>query len=373
MFISMMIKKFFKLIHIFLALTTILCNIFTATTMAAELLALNEIIITNDQGKPQTAFSPGNMIKITASFSLDRIRVAILRGKVTGENWSATLPPRFRFGQAAEHQATWDVNIPVTAIGNTKVEVIFLCPLQERFIGSAFFSVVSYDAEFIGSTACNVCHPNIYSAWEKSLHAPFVGCEICHGPGSEHVLTQSPQFIKIDISSSQCGLCHSRNDGTVIEAENGFIKNQQQYNEFSATTHGRIMVCVTCHNPHVSVSKEKNLAIKHTCSECHYSQRVDLFMEDIDCTECHMPFAVLSAQSTGVGVYKKGDQRTHIVRIKTEANPQEMFTAAGNALRKDVKGAFITTNFSCLGCHNGIEARLEDFESVRKTSTLIHY
>jgi len=86
-----------------------------------------------------------------------------------------------------------------------------------------------------------------------------------------------------------------------------------------------------------------------------------------------MPFAVLKVQSTGNGLYRKGDQRTHIVRIKTQANPQEMFTTSGSSLRQDAQGAFITDNFSCLGCHNGTDARLYDFESVRKTTTLIHY
>lgn len=361
-----------KLTGVLLA-AIIFCMIFSETGLSAEALSINEIVVTNNLGEPQTEFSPKNILKITVLFQLAKPSVAILRGKVSGENWSTILQPKFKAGRAGDYETTWSVNIPATAVGHAQVEVICLNPFRERVIRSAFFTVVSYDAEYIGSTACSLCHQAIYSLWQKTLHAPLVGCEVCHGPGSEHVLTQSAQLIKIDTSATQCGFCHSRNDGTIIEATNGFIKNQQQYNEFSATNHGRILECVTCHNPHVSVSIEKNLAIKRTCSDCHNSQRVDLFMEDIDCTECHMPFAVLRAQSTGVGLYKKGDQRTHVVRIKTEANPQEMFTAAGNALRKDVKGAFITDNFSCLGCHNGIEARLEDFESVRQTSTLIHY
>jgi hypothetical protein len=354
-------------------LTVLQCLVFSKTALSVEVLSFNEITITNNLGEPQTEFAPGNIIKIIAAFSLERIGVAILRGTVTGENWEAILAPRFRLGLAGDYQVTWTVDIPVTAVGDTQVEIILFNPLQERVIRSAFFTVVPYDAEFIGSTACSLCHPAVYTAWEKTLHYPFVGCEICHGPGSKHVLTQSPQFIKIDTSSKQCGLCHSRNDGTIIEAEDGFIKNQQQYNEFIATKHGKALECVTCHNPHFSLSTDRSKAIKINCQECHPTQRVDLFMEGVDCTQCHMPFAVLKSNSTGVGPYRKGDQRTHIVRIKTEANPLDMFTADGNSLRKDVQGAFITDNFACLGCHNGEIARLETFEAVRKTSTLIHY
>jgi hypothetical protein len=346
---------------------------FSKTALTAEVLSFNDITITNNLGEPQTEFGPGNVIKIIASFSLERIGVAILRGTVTGENWTATLPPRFKLGLAGDYQVTWSVNIPVTAAGNTQVEIILFNLLQERIIRSAFFTVIPYEAEYIGSTACSLCHPDVFAEWEKTLHYPSVGCEVCHGPGSKHVLTQSPQFIKINTSSKQCGLCHSRNDGTVIEAENGFIKNQQQYNEFIATKHGKVLECVTCHNPHFSVSTDRSNAIKINCTECHPTQKVDLLMEGIDCTQCHMPFAVLKSMSIGVGPYRKGDHRTHIVRIKTAANPQDMFTAGGNALRQDAQGAFITDNFACLGCHNGEIARLETFEAVRKTSTLIHY
>jgi hypothetical protein len=362
-----------KSIVIIILLTVLQCLGFIKTALSVEVLSFNEITIANNLGEPQTEFSPGNMIKIIASFSLERIGVAILRGTVTGENWTATLPRRFRLGLAGDYQVTWTVDIPVTAAGNTQVEIILFNPLQERVIRSAFFTVVPYEAEYIGSTACSLCHPVVFAAWEKTLHYPFVGCEVCHGPGSKHVLTQSPQFIKIDTSSQQCGICHSRNNGTVIEARDGFIIYQQQYNEFIATKHGSNLECVTCHNPHYSTITDSKKAIKVTCQECHPSQKVDLLMEGIDCTQCHMPFAVLKLQSTGTGLYRKGDQRTHIVRIKTQANPQEMFTAGGNAIRQDAQGAFITDNFSCLGCHNGTDARLYDFESVRKTTTLIHY
>ena len=362
-----------KSIVVIILLTVLQFLIFSKPAFSVEVLTFNEIIITNDLGTPQTEFAPGTTVKVIAAFSLERPGIALLRGTVTGENWTATLPRRFRLGLAGDYQVTWTVDIPVTAAGNTQVEIILFNPLQERVIRSAFFSVVPYEAEFIGSTSCSLCHPDVFAEWEKTLHYPGVGCEVCHGPGSKHVLTQSSQYIKINTSSKQCGLCHSRNDGTVIEAEDGFIKNQQQYNEFIATKHGDVLECVTCHNPHFSVSFESNKAIKITCKECHPTQKVDLRMEAIDCTQCHMPFAVLKVQSTGNGLYRKGDQRTHIVRIKTQANPQEMFTAGGAALRKDAQGSFITDNFSCLGCHNGTDARFYDFESVRKTTTLIHY
>ena len=85
-----------------------------------------------------------------------------------------------------------------------------------------------------------------------------------------------------------------------------------------------------------------------------------------------MPLAVLNNDFEGEDDYRKGDRASHTWRINTEKVPPEMFVPDGTALSQDVQGTFLTLNFSCLGCHDGIEARLEDFEAVRHVSTLIH-
>ena len=337
-----------------------------------HLLDLTGISLTDEAGTPATDFSPGQRMKIEAAFTLARPGSAWLRGTVAGENWSAALPLKFRFGLKGDYKAAWTITIPVTATGLTQVEITLVNPLQERIIRSAFFTVTPVQAAYVGSDACSLCHPDVFAAWKQTLHNPFAGCEVCHGPGSEHILTQSPQFIVINKTSELCGQCHGQNNGQGIAAGNGFIKPQQQYNELQATRHGMVLVCVTCHNPHYSITTAPAKAIKVSCRECHASKKVDLLMGGVACVECHMSYAVLKAQSTGVGLYRKGDARTHIVRIKTEANPQDMFMPGGTALREDALGAFITDNFACLGCHNGVIARLETFEAVRKTSTLVH-
>jgi len=95
-------------------------------------------------------------------------------------------------------------------------------------------------------------------------------------------------------------------------------------------------------------------------------------MQRVQCTSCHMPPAVETDNSTGAGPYRKGDTPSHIWRIKTEAEPYQMFAIDGSFAVKDARGPFLTLNFSCLTCHNGFNARFYDFISVQKTSTLVH-
>jgi hypothetical protein len=360
-----------------LLLISILCAVVAcfpsgASAEPVHLLDLTGISLTDAAGNTASDFASGNAVNIEASFTLTRPGIVWLRGTVAGESWSEKLALKFRFGPKGDYKAAWAITIPVTATGLAQVEITLVNPLQERIIRSAFFTVTPIQAEYAGSDACSLCHPDVFAAWKQTLHNPFAGCEVCHGPGSEHILTQSPQFIVINKTSELCGQCHGRNNGQGIAAGNGFINPQQQYNELQATRHGMVLVCVTCHNPHYSISAAPAKAIKVSCRECHANKNVDLLMEGVACVECHMPYAVLKTQSTGAGPYRKGDERTHIVRIKTEANPQDMFMPGGTALREDALGAFITDNFACLGCHNGVIARFETFEDVRKTSTLVH-
>ena len=85
-----------------------------------------------------------------------------------------------------------------------------------------------------------------------------------------------------------------------------------------------------------------------------------------------MPKAVLNEHSDGTGYYRRGDIASHIWRIKGAAEPDAMFTLGGTTLQQDMQGHFLTLNFTCLGCHNGKDARLESFEAVRQTFPLIH-
>jgi len=334
------------------------------------------VILTDTEGNLKTEFRSGDEIRIEAIFSLNRPGITFIHGTLRVGEWSLKLETKVKIGVAATYNISWEKELPSNVSGNGRVDLTLLSPLYERLIRTAFFmaqtSDPDFDADYTGSDACALCHQETYETWETTRHAPAIGCESCHGPGSEHILTQSKDYIVIDTTAELCGLCHKRNDGTIIEAENGFIKHMQQYNEWSQSAHAQSLVCTTCHNPHYSPSLDKNDAIKISCRDCHSTKSVSLNMQTLLCEDCHMPAAVMDAESDGVGNYREGDRASHIWRINTAKEPNGMFTDEGNALFQDIKGPYLTLNFSCLGCHDGTEARFEEFDSVRHVSTLIH-
>ena len=189
-----------------------------ASAEPVHLLDLTGISLTDAAGNTASDFAPGNVVHIEAAYSLTRPGVAWLRGTVTGRNWSAELALRVRVGLKGDYTAAWSITTPSKANGLTQVEITLVNPLQERIIRSAFFTVTPIEAEYAGSDACSLCHPDVFAAWQQTLHNPFAGCEVCHGPGSKHILTQSPQFIVINKSSELCGQCHGRNNGQRIAA-----------------------------------------------------------------------------------------------------------------------------------------------------------
>jgi hypothetical protein len=306
-------------------------------------------------------------------YRLARPSLVLLNGEVIGSNWTIKLGYRLRLRLGGLYSVVWNISIPFTANGDARAEVVEYIPFfNERIERTAFITVMPFAANYVGSDVCSGCHFPVYTAWQQSKHYPYTGCESCHGPGGDHVGAPSPETIIVDTTASVCKPCHSRNNGMAIEANEGFIKPQQQYNEWVSSKHAAVLQCAGCHNPHYGLETAPQSAIKVNCRQCHVLQKLYLGMELVQCTSCHMPTAVKTDASTGNGLYRKGDTASHIWRIKTEAKPYQMFSLDGSLAAQDSAGPFLTLNFSCLTCHNGANARLYDFTSVQKTSTLVH-
>jgi formate-dependent nitrite reductase cytochrome c552 subunit len=129
--------------------------------------------------------------------------------------------------------------------------------------------------------------PGLIGTWVED----GVGCENCHGPGSNHVNSPYLVAMPVDRAGAACGDCHSRTAVNAIEAHDGFIDHNQQYAELFASKK-RVMDCVDCHNPHASTLYDAAQAIKSECATCHFES--DNYQKINDrrhatCVDCHMP------------------------------------------------------------------------------------
>jgi len=357
-----------------------------AAAGAVAALSLQNVTITDLSDAAKTTFTSGDDIRYSVTVSADVVSIVLASGSVRfASGQTDALELRLEVLEAGEHTISWDSTVPESASGAAAVEVTVLTLPGWFEQGQATFSVTEEpgddddDADEdptkpleSSSFVCSACHRDTYVQWQVTRHFSAIGCEVCHGSGSDHVRSMSPDDIEVPVSSQLCDACHARNDGTVIEVEDGLIKPLQQKNELDSSPHAGILECLDCHNPHYSPSMATRQAIKVSCNDCHSNKQVYLNMQELSCQDCHMPYAAAKDESYGSGAYRRGDRRSHIWRIKGDAEPEEMFTDGGTTVNSDFHGAFLTVNFACLACHDGGDASKLDFESARQTNTLIH-
>ncbi|OGR28689.1 MAG: cytochrome C [Desulfobacterales bacterium RIFOXYA12_FULL_46_15] len=64
--------------------------------------------------------------------------------------------------------------------------------------------------------ACFECHttgygkPGGFESEEKTPGLKNAGCEVCHGPGSQHIDGGDPEMIIRDVTLENCNTCHSK-------------------------------------------------------------------------------------------------------------------------------------------------------------------
>ena len=157
-------------------------------------------------------------------------------------------------------------------------------------------------ATYVGSEACQMCHEDIYKAfqkdphfavekekrWENQTHA----CESCHGPGSKHVESTSAADIrnpvKLSVAEADrgCLTCHLNQPTHVGRIQNSHARNQ--------------VSCVNCHTMHKSAEElvpRRRAAINQECAKCHLAEWASFqrpyhhkLPEGImTCVDCHNP------------------------------------------------------------------------------------
>jgi len=185
-----------------------------------------------------------------------------------------------------------------------------------------------------------------------------ISCEQCHGPGVDHVATQSTADITVDVTPELCGSCHNRGGANAeIPASGGFIKHHEQYNEWanSGAHFAGAADCATCHDSHVGTLYDNGGFIT-TCETCH-ADKVDNLNHGfgtspfpVECIDCHMPRASKSAVPAADNTIYEGDIQTHIFRINSAAVGKDaFFTPDLSAVVTPSEG--VTLDFVCYKCH----------------------
>lgn len=175
-----------------------------------------------------------------------------------------------------------------------------------------------------GATQCIGCHVTGYDPAQKTHAQLGVGCETCHGPGSEHMASGdrkativNPKNLDSAKQSMVCGQCHSVGTSTTgklafpsgfrpgddltkffIDAKPTTPGRNQQYSEFIQSKHSTVgLSCVTCHEPHDMSTNPAQLKkpVNDLCLGCHAAKIGDMAKhapnapQGATCATCHMP------------------------------------------------------------------------------------
>jgi len=257
---------------------------------------------------------------------------------------------------------------------------------------------------------------------DGTFTAAGVQCESCHGPGRAHVASLDKNDItKIATARTTtdlladdmgygkavtCGECHTRDGekdyptyvsafntafptgpavGGRIDASGGLAEHHEQYDEMlgvdpdTGAPLGKHLAakitCISCHDPHKTTKYQDQAGesgLVADCVECHGSGK--LFevamptisgMSGLECIDCHMPRLSKSAikhDAVGTGP-ATGDIRTHIFKIDLSKTAQT--TTDGKYVYP-----WLTKNFACLTCHNGVDEF--DLSTVDVSAYLYH-
>src|ERR1022692_3822094 len=129
-------------------------------------------------------------------------------------------------------------------LGGAAMFLTIMGSAQEKPAAPAAPPPQNKPAEFVGSTTCQMCHEDIFNAFQKNPHQivetdkkrgwDTKACESCHGPGSKHAESASAEDIRQPAKLTPgeadriCLTCH-RNQST----HSGRINSSHARNQVS--------------------------------------------------------------------------------------------------------------------------------------------
>jgi Flp pilus assembly protein TadD len=181
-------------------------------------------------------------------------------------------------------------------------------------------------------STCLFCHASRVQPTRKGTvngfaGVPFlqngVGCERCHGAGSDHVngagSMVNPATLTGARRDSICMQCHLEGEARIARAGRSeedyrpgdllsdylaiFVREDDAQERRAAVSHvesmalslckrksGDALSCISCHDPHVQPGAgEKADYYRAKCLGCHAPKAVGHHSRQPDCTACHMP------------------------------------------------------------------------------------
>ena len=236
--------------------------------------------------------------------------------------------------------------------------------------------IVSVKAErYVGSEKCAVCHPEEATAAAKEHHAVLsvskrwdseqVACEVCHGPGFEHVLELDPAELRV-YSESQPAIVNQ----TCLDC------HTDDTHQHDFDVHARAGVaCTDCHKEHGTTTGAMLARdADKLCSECHPSERAEFnrpFRHKLDqgavsCVDCHDPHG----QAPAVQLARFGGNETGCLKCHADKRGPFPFEHAPMRLETcsschephgSVNPRMLTRHREsqlCLECHSMTDASL---------------
>ncbi|MBI4654653.1 MAG: hypothetical protein HY752_06620 [Nitrospirae bacterium] len=233
---------------------------------------------------------------------------------------------------------------------------------------------------------CGGCHATGVDPIKKTFKEPGIGCEACHGPGSNHVkaipgfeiaTTINPVRLPALAAAQICGSCHTKGkdksgefaypvgymvtrgvanlylyfdpvspkDNPEIFWPSGDSKEyHQQYLDWQKSAHAKVGVtCTKCHTVHLGKTMFQTVLVGDAlCKSCHTTlgyraaHRIHTFGS---CIDCHMPRTITSAVT--------GDLRSHAFKF---ISPEFSIKMGGVKNQPN----------SCSGCHKHKDTPLTD-------------
>lgn len=245
----------------------------------------------------------------------------------------------------------------------------------------------SAPAKYVGSETCQMCHEDIFKAFQRNPHHAvevdkkrgWTGktCEACHGPGSKHADSVSPADIinpsKVSLAETNriCLKCHLNQPSQVGRIMSGHARNE--------------VACTSCHSIHAThaldIVEGRSERINKLCSSCHMSQWASfqkpfhhkLPENAMSCVDCHNPHgsvlnhSIQTVNANEPGCFKcHGDKRGPFtyehapVRLEGCAQCHEPHGSANPKMlvRHEVR-------LVCLECHANVGAA-----AIARTGTL---